>query len=248
MAAFAIGTTNASGNSKIGRIPATWSTMDTCPPSCPMLKVPEGKKAPPCYYFGGYRTGAQGRRLAENKNGRALDPEQFIGWVLTLPVGQLWRDRVGGDQIPDLDLDPTGETLSASQLREVTRANKRRKARGFGYCHYDVLDNWRNRESLTRANQDGFTLNASANNIPHALRIKAAAPALPIAVMVPSDYTIKSQVIDGLHIVLCPNHWNKAIDCQRCGLCAISDRDYAIALPAHGTAKKAANVIARSTD
>ena len=94
-----IGTTNASGNSKIGRIPATWSTQSTCPPSCPMLKIPEGKKAHPCYYFGGFRTGAQAKRLAANKNGRALDPTQFIGWILTLPIGQLWRDRVGGDQL-----------------------------------------------------------------------------------------------------------------------------------------------------
>ena len=244
---YLVGTTLASGNSKVGRIPATWSGRETCPPSCPLFNKPAGKKAPPCYYFGGYRTGAQAKRLAENKNNRGLDRDQFIGWVLSLPIAQLWRDRIGGDQIPDLRIDPTAETIDQEWLDAVATANKRRRARGFGYCHYDVIDNLVNRAALVRAAAKGFVLNVSANNIAHALRIHKAAPALPIAVMVPMDYTTKDQTIDGLRIILCPNAWNSAIDCQRCQICAIGERDYAIALPAHGNAKRAADIIARST-
>jgi hypothetical protein len=239
----AIGVTNSSGNGKIGRIPATWSTKSTCPPSCPFLKIPEGKKGEGCYWFSGYRTRAIGNRLAADP-ARGFDKDQFIGWILTLPVGQLWRDRVGGDQLPDLGLDPTGETIDAEQLRQVTRANKRRKARGFGFTHYDVIDNLHNRAEIQKAANDWFTLNASANNIRHALQIRKAAPLLSIAVTVPSDYKIKDQTIDGLRLILCPNHWNKKITCQQCQLCAIPRRDYAIALPAHGTGKTAANLIA----
>lgn len=241
---YLFGTTLASGNTKLGRIPASWTQKSTCPPSCPFLVVPDGKKAPGCYYWSGFRTRQAAKSLDENKTGRAFDREQFIGWVLSLPIGQLWRDRVGGDQLPDLDLDPTGETIDAHQLREVAKANNRRRARGFGYCHYDVIENAHNRLLLLMAQNKGLVLNASGNSLRHAARIKSAAPDLSVVATGPADYATKDQTIDGQRFIQCPQTWNKSITCQNCQLCALPERDYIIVFPAHGTGKTPANLIA----
>jgi hypothetical protein len=242
--AYYVGTTRASGNKKIGPIPATWSTKATCPPSCPFLIPLPGKIAPPCYWWSGYRTNGIGKRLEEQPEKYGMDEDQFIGWILSLPLGQLWRDRVGGDQLPDLDLDPTGETLDRAQLQQVTRANKRRKARGFGYCHYDVLDNLPNRAAIQEAQAGGFVLNASGNSLAHAARIKRAAPLLSVTATAPAAYHTKDQTIDGQRFIQCPQTWNKKLTCQQCQLCAIPRRDYIIVFPAHGTGKRGADLIA----
>lgn len=238
---YKIKAVDISRNGKLGAMPATWSTENTCPPSCPMLVVPEGKKAKPCYWFGGYRSGANARRLDEAEPGQYLDPEAFPHWISTLPKGVLWRDRVGGDQIPSAH-DP--EQLDVKQLRAVIRANKRRKARGFGFTHYDLYDN-SNRGAVVSGYKSGFVLNASANSLPEGLELKRRFPVLSVTTMLPSDWAPKVYTApDGLQVIKCPNSWNKAITCNDCQLCAIPSREYLIGFPAHGNGKAAASLIA----
>lgn len=244
MAAFAIGTTRASGNKKLGSIPATWSTKASCPPSCPFLVIPLGKKSPGCYWWSGFRTKQVAKRLQDNPSKYGMAPDQFIGWILSLPLDQLWRDRVGGDQLPDLELDPTGETIDATHLREVAQANNRRNARGFGYCHYDVIDNDHNSQLLHMTQNKGLTLNASGNSLRHAAAIKDKRPQLSVVATGPKDYATKDQTIDGHRFIQCPQTWNDSITCQNCQLCALPERDYIVVFPAHGVGKTAADLIA----
>lgn len=237
-----IGVTRKSGNRKIGAIPASWSTVSTCPDTCGLKKPLPGKKAPPCYYFSGHFTGMQAKRLENPDSTNRLTPKQFAEWVATLNPGQLWRDRVGGDQVPSAT-KPLN--IDARTFNRVTRANHQADARGFSYTHYPL--NAHNVRLIRAARLNGYTLNVSADSMAEAAKIKSRFPDLPVVALGPADYE-KGHVSGDVQFVQCPATYVENMDCQRCKVCAYFDRKAVIVFPAHGKAKRSAEIIATSNE
>jgi hypothetical protein len=78
-----------SANAKIGAIPASVSSRETCPPSCPLIG--DGG----CYAEAGFHTRLNWNKVTSGERGMTWD--QFIIKVFDLPIGTLWRHNVAGD-------------------------------------------------------------------------------------------------------------------------------------------------------
>jgi len=73
----------------------------------------------------------------------------------------LWRHNEAGD------LPGEGDDIDVPKLRALVQAN--RGKRGFTYTHKPVLDNPQNAVAIKCANQNGFTVNLSADSIEEGL-------------------------------------------------------------------------------
>lgn len=214
-----------SANQKIGAIPASVSSRDTCPPSCPLIG--DGG----CYAEAGFHTRLNWNKVTSGERGMTWD--QFIIKIFDLPIGTLWRHNVAGD-LPGRD-----DKIDAEKLRGLTMANAGK--RGFTYTHYP--DTEENLEAIRHANEHGFTVNLSANSVSHALELSRHG--LPVAAIVPIDHGNETRTIKGKKFITCPATYREDVTCASCKLCSVRGRDSVICFPAHGTRKARADVIAR---
>ncbi len=215
--------TKVSSNKKTGPIPVTTSSRATCPDSCAL-------KRNGCY-ADNYHLGMHWDKVTKGERG--LSWEDFLSEIKALPRHQLWRHNQAGD------LAGVGDSLDVFKLAELTKANKGKN--GFTYTHKKPTE--RNLKAIRAANGNGFTVNLSANNLAHADKI--AGYGVPVVAVIPEDSPKKQRTKNGRLVITCPAQLSDKINCARCGLCANADRDYIIGFPAHGTAKKKANIIAR---
>lgn len=216
-----------SGNRKTGPMPVSTSNSATCPDACPI-------KLKGCYAKYG-PTGMAWRNVDSGKAKEAVEWPQFIRQVKALSNGSLWRHNQAGD------LNGAANIIDADALAQLVQANKGK--RGFTYTHYPVLDNAQNMEAVKKANANGFTVNLSGNDIEHA--DKLAATGLPTVVLMPRDAEKVSYTPAGNKVVICPAESSDKVNCLKCTLCQVADRDYIIGFRAHGTAAKTVELIAR---
>lgn len=216
-----------SGNRKTGPMPVSTSNSATCPDACPI-------KLKGCYAKYG-PTGMAWRNVDSGKAKEAVEWPQFIRQVKALSNGSLWRHNQAGD------LNGAVNVIDADALAQLVQANKGK--RGFTYTHYPVLDNAQNMEAVKKANANGFTVNLSGNDIEHA--DKLAATGLPTVVLMPRDAEKVSYTPAGNKVVICPAESSDKVNCLKCTLCQVADRDYIIGFRAHGTAAKTVELIAR---
>ena len=212
--------TQASSNRKTGPIPTTYSSRETCPPSCPHFRS--------SCYAENFHT-----RLNWNKvpqRGRDLDG--LTKAIKQLATGQLWRHNVAGD------LPGEGEQVDAYALGEIVKANRGKK--GFTYTHKKSPDaiQW-----AKHATAWGFTVNLSADDAGEA--DKLAAHGLPVVVVVPMDTPKHTTTPEGRPILVCPAQTIAHMTCALCQLCQKADRRQIIGFRAHGTKAKTADRIAR---
>ena len=214
-----------SSNAKIGAIPASVSSRDTCPASCPLIG--DGG----CYAEAGFHTRLNWDKVTSGERGTSWD--NFLIKVFDLPIGTLWRHNVAGD-LPGRD-----DKIDAEKLRGLTMANAGK--RGFTYTHYP--DTPENIAAIRHANEHGFTVNLSANSVSHALELSRHG--LPVAAIVPIDHGNETRTIEGKKFITCPATYRDEVTCSTCKLCSVSNRDSVICFPAHGTRKARADIIAR---
>lgn len=150
--------------------------------------------------------------------------DRFCHLVASMPEGQLWRHNVAGD-LPQ----SSPNIIDRPKLAELIEANKGR--RGFTYTHIPIHGN---KSVIDHANKSGFTINSSANNVEQARWLRSRYPSVPVVCVLPIHPKPEPDV------VICPNHINKSITCDKCELCANPDRDFIIGFPAHGTRAKRA--------
>lgn len=221
-----------SGNRKTGHMPVSTSNSATCPDACPI-------KLKGCYAKYG-PTGMAWRNVDSGKAKEAVEWPQFIRQVKALSNGSLWRHNQAGDLngVPEV-----ANAIDAGALSALVAANKGK--RGFTYTHYPVLgkDNEENLSMVRDANAQGFTINLSGNDIEHA--DKLAATGLPTVVLMPRDAEKVSYTPAGNKVVICPAESSDKVNCLKCTLCQVADRDYIIGFRAHGTAAKTVELIAR---
>lgn len=217
--------TLVSNNSKTGHIPVTTTSRDTCPPSCALY-------IKGCYGGGG-PIALHWRKVTEGKRGG--DINYLTRNIESLPVNQLWRhDQVG-------DLPGKGNRIKASDLARIVRANLGK--RGFTYTHKPVLGSTKlaasNREAVRLANEQGFTINLSANHVREVDALVDLGIG-PVVTVLPQDAPATSFTPAGRKIIVCPAQQKEGVTCATCQLCSIASRKVVIGFIAHGSAAKAA--------
>lgn len=225
-----------SGNRKTGPMPVSTSNSSTCPDACPI-------KLKGCYAKYG-PTGMAWRNVDNGKAKEAVEWDQFVRQVKALSKGSLWRHNQAGD------LNGSNNLIDNAALLELVKANKAK--RGFTYTHYpmfadDATNTTKsafNRASVKFANENGFTINLSGNDMHHADKLKALDIA-PVVVLMPRDADKVTITPAGNKVVICPAENSDKVNCLTCGLCQVADRNYIIGFRAHGTAAKTVELIAK---
>lgn len=239
--------TRKSANGKTGPIPVTTSAPDTCPDTCPL-------KAGGCYAKGG-PLGMHWRKVGA---GRGDSWQALCDNIAALPDGQLWRHNQAGD------LPGIGDLIDHEPLKALVAANKGR--RGFTYTHKPVLRlgvDAGNREAVKHANDNGFTVNLSADNVAHADELLALNIG-PVAVVLPLEYqrahkgaewletleayrarldTLPKTTPAGAPLFVCPATYRDDVTCESCQACQRQRRSVA-GFPAHGASKRKASAVA----
>lgn len=217
--------TAKSRNAKTGPLMVTTSSSDTCPEACPF-------KQGGCYAKGG-PLAILWNKLDKGQCGTDLDG--LCSAIEGLPEGTLWRHNQAGD------LPGQGDMIDGEALKRIVVANSDR--RGYTYTH-KPMDTEHNRNMVYTANKLGFTVNLSANTLPHADDL-ADLGIGPVVTVLPSDHQGNCKTPKGRKVVVCPAITHDNVTCATCGLCALQ-RDVIVGFPAHGPTKKKADAIARA--
>lgn len=212
-------------NKKTGPIPVTTTSSDTCPESCPFNDGSCYAKAGPLALH--WRAVDQGKR--------GLSWEEFLQSLAKFPRG-IWRMNQAGD------LPGQGDSLDTIALGQLVAANRHHGLNGFTYTH-KPLESDAERNAIRLANESGFTVNLSGNNLAHADEL-ADLNIAPVTVVLPMDQLENTSTPKGRKVVICPAVTRDNVSCATCGLCAIAKRDSIVGFPAHGTSKRKASAIA----
>lgn len=231
----------ASRNKKTGPIPVSTSSKETCPDSCPF-------KGSGCYAGGG-PLNIHWKKVSNGERG--VEFGKFCQQISRLPKNQIWRFNMAGD------LMGLNNWINFKELKQLVSANKGRK--GFTYTHKPVLvedvngpfsneekqviaEN--NRKSIKFANDNGFTINLSANSPKHALKLKKLGIG-PVVSVVSQNFETKT--IENQKFVVCPaTKQDSHVTCANCQLCQKTNRGAVVSFPAHGFASKKVEEISQN--
>lgn len=213
--------THKSGNSKVGKIPVSTTSAKSCPITCPFNHANKGG----CYAdYGPLKF--HWLKVTDRKRGTPQD--LFFEQIKKLPKGQFWRHNQAGDLVGD------GTYIDLLALIDLVEANKGKK--GFTYTHYNP---WllANCNAINYANQNGFTINLSGNNLKHAEELYMLDIG-PVVTVLPINQLINTETENGIKVVICPAITKDNVTCDTCRLCQTVDRKAIIGFPAHGVGKR----------
>ena len=213
-----------SSNRKVGKIPVSTSSADTCPDDCPF-------KGNGCYAYG-YPLKGHWDKVTDRQRGDTF--QVFLGKISALPKGQLWRHNQAGD------LPGSNGKLDAIACVDLCLANAGK--RGWTYTHYNVLDSDYNANVVKHMVMNGFVVNLSGNSLDHADKL-ADLDIAPVTTVLPSDQMTNTVTPAGRKVVVCPAVTRDDVSCEDCQLCARL-RDVIVGFPAHGNGKKKADAVA----
>lgn len=230
--------TRKSENTHTGPIMVTTSPRVTCPTACPFRKGAGTATDGLCYAEHGAIGGFLWTLLDRARPGdhimnrvRIYSFDELLYIVRRLPPGTLWRHNAAGDLISN-----NKSTIDGAALRALVDANKGR--RGFTFTHYDTLTNLANREAIRHANENGFTVNLSANSIDHAEKLVDLRIA-PVTTILPATVHKNLRTRKGRTVVICPTYTHTGVTCATCGLCS-RQRSTIVGFPAIGGQKHTA--------
>ena len=215
--------TLVSSNKKTGRIPVSTSSADSCPPNCPLKKAG-------CYANGGPQA-IHWREVTKGRRG--TDWDTFCDKIAALPEGALWRHNVSGD------LPGQRGVLDKQLVSRLVEANRGRN--GFTYTHYPMTKE--NAAVVRMANENGFTVSCSANNLEDADRL-AEMGVGPVVTLVAESASRTLHTPAGRKVVICSAQLRDGVTCASCRLCAVSDRDVTVGFRPHGCQRRAADRVA----
>lgn len=201
-------------NKKLGPIPSSISSGETCPDACPL-------KDSGCFAEFGI-LGAHWRRVPQD----GLTWSAFLERVQQLPPGQLWRHNTAGD------LPGVGDRFDIDRFLELVWANRGR--RGFTMTAKPLLGALE-RHAVILANRLGFTVNVTAHGLEEADDlVDRFGTRAPVVVVVPEDAPKRSTTPKGRPVVVCPAQTNADATCLSCQLCARPKRLVIVGFRAHG--------------
>ena len=210
--------TMKSANVKTGPIPVSTTTRDSCPADCAMKSECYAASGPLALHWAAVSAGTRG-----------TDWPTFTATIAQLPDGQLWRHNQAGD------LPVAGGTVDPVKLGQLVAANAGK--RGFTYSHHRDAASiaW-----IRHANNWGFTVNLSANNLADADTL-ADHQAGPVVVVLPSTATVNLKTPGGRAVVICPATQRDDVSCASCQLCQ-RQRSAIVGFPAHGSRHRVINL------
>lgn len=208
-----------SGNRKVGPIPVSTTEEASCPSECPLL----GKD---CYA----RFGPLGMHWKKIGKSRGEVWNRFCQRLKAIAPGTLFRHNQAGD----LPKNKRGR-IHFSLLRSLVQSVKH--LRGWTYTHYDP-SNAENAKAIKYANDNGFTVNLSADNLTQADDYYKMGVG-PVCVILPENAPHRGNKTPlGLPIVVCPSQTQDEMDCATCKLCTVGTRKSIVGFLAHGIASK----------
>ena len=215
--------TAVSSNTKTGQIPTSTTERASCPTTCAFYdKGCYAKSGPQAIHW---------RKVSNAERG--VSWAEFTKLIRKIAKGQLWRHNVAGD-LPHND-----GNIDYLQLRQLIDANKGKK--GYTYTHHILNDH--NVIAVQNSNALGFTVNASCESVDEADRVMTEYN-IPAVAVVNSEKTDRFyKTANGRKVITCPATIHEDVTCATWGLCQVADRDYILAFPAHGNAKKTVNQI-----
>ncbi len=219
--------TMKSNNRKVGKIPVTTTSADTCPSTCPFNNANEGG----CYANGG-PLAMHWAKVTRGERGGGW--KELIHTVDNMKDGTLWRHNQAGDLAGD------GNDLDADANDELADANTGKN--GWTYTHYPVLTSKHNASVVKRMNDKGFVVNLSGNTLAHADALYDMDIA-PVTTVLPADQLTNTTTPKGRKVVVCPAVVKDNVSCETCQLCA-RNRNAIIGFPAHGSSKRKADKVA----
>jgi len=229
MAKHQFGFQKVSGNGKTGPIPVVVTSCDSCPNGCALKDV--------CYAKAHW-SGKYWKQISDRVKG--IDLDQLVNEIKALAKGQIWRCNEAGD------LPSDGTMIDLVELGRIVTANRGR--RGFTYTHHDMMIE-SNRQCVKLANDNGFTVNLSADNLEMADRL-ADLDIGPVVVLLPKEAAKGPKMIvtpTGRKVFICPHARGVPnIQCVNCGVCAVATRKSIVGFPAHGFNKNKATTIANN--
>ena len=221
-------------NRKTGHIAASYTEKSTCPDACKL-------KNNGCYADGHpvarhwHKVGNPDERTKSH-----FDWDNFCLQVQALPKGKMFRHNVAGD------LPGENNSIDRTKLDKLVSAAARVK--GFTFTHKPVgmgpigesakqqLERASNSNAIKLANESGFTINLSADDMSQADYL-AELNIGPVVTVVGMDAPRHMKTPEGRNVIVCPNEEDKNMTCERCRLCANSKRKAIIAFRAHGFRK-----------
>lgn len=216
--------TKVSSNAKTGPIPTTTSERSSCWNGCPFYD--KG-----CYA----KSGPQNLHWMKVSEGvRGMSWDAFCKAILDIQRGQIWRHNVSGD----LPHNGLGD-IEADKVTQLVNANKGR--RGYTYTHHPLNEG--NINVIRECNANGFTVNASTESVEVADKVMTEHGIPAVAVINSEESRRFFNTESGRKVIVCPATIHDNVTCATCGLCQKADREFVIAFPAHGTAKKTVNSI-----
>lgn len=215
--------TMVSSNSNTGPIPTTTSERSSCWEGCAFYdKGCYAKSGPQALHW---------RKVSEGERG--MPWAEFITAIRNIQRGQIWRHNVSGDlphSFGDIDTD---------KVQQLVNANRGRK--GYTYTHHPLNDH--NVEVLRECNSKGFTVNVSTESVEVADKVMTEHGIPAVAVVNSEESRRFFKTESGRKVIVCPAKIHDNVTCATCGLCQHADREFVIAFPAHGNAKKTVNSI-----
>ena len=209
--------TPKSSNAKTGPIPVSTSSRNTCPSTCNLKK--NG-----CYADSGPLALHWDKVTAGE---RGMSWNAFCETIAKLPNGQFWRHNQAGDL-------PMGDhgLIDTRSMAQLINANKGKS--GFTYTHHS-MESAKNRAIVQTANNAGFTINLSAENLTHADTL-ADLNIAPVVTIVDTGMPNTMKTPKGRKVITCPATYKDDVSCATCQLCG-KQRNTIVAFPVHGTSK-----------
>jgi hypothetical protein len=179
--------------------------------------------------------------LPRGAKGQSLTWAEFTEEVKGLEAGTLWRHNQAGD------LPGERDAIDVVSLAQLVAANEGK--RGFTYTHKPLVGEHgeSNANAIKAANERGFTVNVSADNMREADELAATGIA-PVVVVLPADVhgNVKLTTPEGRRVSVCPATYIDEVSCKSCGLCQRRDRKTIVGFPAHGASRRKASAVASS--
>ena len=214
---------HVSDNRKIGKISVTYTSSDSCPPTCKLKNSGcYGESGPIALFW---------KKVDSNQYGTS-DFNSFCNELKNMNGLMVRINSVG-------DLGHTNGYINTSMLEKMTSALKKKIA--FTYTHHDMTIP-ENRAAIKKANDNGFTINLSADNLADVDQYVSYGIG-PVVSVIPEKSENVMYTPGGNKIVKCPASYKENVTCQSCKLCTIANRKTVIGFPAHGTKKKAAEMV-----
>lgn len=204
--------TKVSSNRKIGPMSVTMTDKKSCSDSC-------SYKSGGCYALA-FPLGLHWSKL--DHAGMTVE-ELTTNHLKRLPKRNKCRMNQAGDfrqKDGVIDTEDLGLIVEASSHIDV-----------IAYTHHDPLD-FTNHDAVLWANKQGFTVNLSAESLVEA-DFYADLGIAPVVVAVPRGTPKVTHTAKGRQVTMCPAVYSD-MTCDRCMICAKSERKSIIAFEAHG--------------